>query len=133
MSSILNDTKKILGIESDYTAFDVDIIMHINTVFSTINQLGIGPEFGFQITDATADWNDFLGADPDLRLNQIKTYIYLKVRLLFDPPTTSYLISAMEKQAEELEWRINMHRESIEWVPDEIVLDGGSAGSANLV
>lgn len=133
MSSILNDTKKILGIDAEYTAFDTDIIMHINNVFSTLNQLGIGPEFGFEILDATAEWEDFLGVDPDPRLNSVKTYIYLKVRMIFDPPTTSYLITAMEKQIQELEWRINQFRESIEWVPDEIVLDGGSAGSANLV
>lgn len=124
MSSILNDTKKILGVEPDYTAFDVDIITHINGVFSTINQLGIGPEFGFEILDDVAEWEDFLGVDPDLRLNGIKTYIYLKVRLLFDPPATSFHLAAMEKQIAEIEWRLNAYRESIEWVPEEVILDG---------
>jgi hypothetical protein len=127
MSSILNDTKKILGIEADYTAFDVDITMHINGVFSTLNQLGIGPEFGFEILDDTAQWEDFLGVDPDMRLNSIKTYIYLRVRLLFDPPTTSYLITSMQDQIRELEWRISTYRESTEWLPGEVVLDGGTA------
>lgn len=127
MSSILNDTKKILGVEPDYTAFDVDIITHINGVFSTINQLGIGPEFGFEIIDDAAEWEDFLGVDPDPRLNSIKTYIYLRVRLLFDPPTTSFHIQAMENQIKEHEWRLNAYRESIEWVPEEIILDGGDA------
>lgn len=127
MSSILNDTKKILGIEADYTAFDADIIIHINSVFSTLNQLGIGPEFGFMIEDDTLGWEDFLGVDYDLRLNNIKTYIYLRVRMLFDPPTTGYLVDAMQAQIRELEWRISSHRESTEWVPGETVLDGGSA------
>lgn len=124
MSSILNDTKKILGVETDYTVFDVDIITHINGVFSTINQLGIGPEFGFEIVDDAAEWEDFLGVDPDPRLNGIKTYIYLKVRMLFDPPATSFHLAAMEKQIQEIEWRLNAYRESIEWVPEEVILDG---------
>jgi len=127
MSSILNDTKKILGIEAEYTAFDTDITMHINSVFVTLNQLGIGPEFGFEILDENAQWEDFLGVDPDMRLNNIKTYIYLRVRLLFDPPTTGYLVDAMKEQIREHEWRLNQFRESMEWVPGEVVLDGGTA------
>lgn len=115
--SILSDVKKTLGIEADYTAFDVDILMHINTVFSTLNQLGIGPEAGFMIEDATPTWDDLL--DDDLRLNSVKSYIYLRVRLLFDPPATSYLIEAMRKQVEEFEWRLNVYREETAWVdPD---------------
>ena len=131
MSSILTSTKKILGIEEDYTDFDVDILMHINSVFATLNQLGIGPEQGFAIEDATPTWDAFLGTDA--RLNSVKTYVYLKVRLLFDPPQNSYAIDALKQQAMELEWRINTYRESYGWtdpsgeVPADMVLDGGDA------
>lgn len=108
--SILNSTKKILGIADDYTAFDLDIITHINTVFSTLTQLGIGPIIGFFIEDDSAVWEDFIEDDP--RFNSIKSYVFLKVRMLFDPPTTSYLIDSMERQIEELEWRLNVVREN---------------------
>lgn len=118
--SILTTTKKVLGIEDSYTAFDTDIIMHINTVFSTLNQLGIGPPNGYMITDKTPEWSDFI-AD-DLRLNSVKTYVYLRVRILFDPPTTSYLITALNEQIQELEWRLNIRREEESWVdPNPVV------------
>lgn len=107
--SILDSTKKVLGVEADYVAFDTDIIMQINTVLSTLWQLGVGPEDGFQIEDNSSRWTDFFGTDP--RLNMIKTYVFLRVRLLFDPPTTSYLIEALTKQYEELGWRISVYRE----------------------
>ena len=112
--SILNTTKKILGIEADYTAFDPDILIHINSVFSTLYDLGIGPENGFAIDDAAATWDSFLNGDK--RLNSVKTYVYLRVRLLFDPPTTSYLINSMKEQVQELEWRINTYREGTSWI-----------------
>lgn len=119
--SILNTTKKILGIEADYTAFDPDILMHINSVFSTLNQMGIGPDDGFAIDDAEATWFDFTGGDK--RLNSVKTYVYLRVRLLFDPPTTSYLIGALKEQVQELEWRLNVNREGTSWVnPNPILI-----------
>lgn len=128
MSSILTDTKKILGISDEYTAFDTDIIVHVNSVFSTLNQIGIGPEQGFEITDDSAEWVDFLG--DDLRLNSVKTYVYLRVRLVFDPPATSFVIASLEKQLEELEWRLSIQREDFAWTRpvshvDDIVLDGG--------
>lgn len=129
--SILTSTKKMLGLGADYTAFDVDILIHINSVFSTLHQLGIGPDEGFMIENATATWTDFLADDP--RLNNVKTYMYLRVRMLFDPPTTSYLINAMDEQRKELEWRINVNREHTAWVnpdPPELiddVIDGGFA------
>lgn len=113
-NSILTSVKKTLGIAEEYTAFDEDIIMHINSVFSTLQQLGVGPSTGFAIADKTALWSDFL-AD-DLRLNNVKTYMYMRVRLIFDPPSTSYLISSMQKQVEELEWRISAYREETGWV-----------------
>lgn len=126
-ASILDSTKKILGIESSYTAFDVDILTHINSVFATLNQIGIGPEEGFFIEDNTATWSSFLGNDP--RLNSVKTYVYMKVRLTFDPPGTGFLLAALENQIKELEWRLNTYREMTEWVDPEpvTVLDGGDA------
>lgn len=127
-SSILTSTKKVLGIEENYTAFDVDILMHINSVFSTLHQLGIGPIEGFAVDDATAMWSHFLGTDP--RFNSVKTYTFLKVRILFDPPGTSYLIESLRKQAEELEWRLNVTREGDDWaqpVDTTVTLDGGDA------
>lgn len=131
MSSILNDTKKNLGISADYTAFDLDVKMHINSALSTLGQLGIGPAQGFEVTDDTAQWADFLGTD--LRLNSAKTYVYLKTRLVFDPPATSYLIAAVQKQIEELEFRLNVVREETGWTNplpapiEETVYDGGEA------
>ena len=120
-TSILNGVKKILGIADDYTAFDEDIIMHINTAFSTLTQLGVGPSEGFMIEDEGAVWGDFIG--DDLQFNSVKSYVCLRVRMLFDPPSTSYLITAMENQIRELEWRLNTHREETDWTdPDPIVL-----------
>jgi hypothetical protein len=109
MDSILFSTKKILGMESDYTAFDLDILTHINAAFSTLNQLGVGPEDGFFVEDSTITWDDFVV--PANQLNLVKTYIYLKVRFLFDPPTTSFLLDAMANQVKEYEWRLNIFRE----------------------
>lgn len=102
--SILTTTKKVLGIEEDYVDFDVDVILHINSVLSTLNQLGVGTDDGFMILDASPTWVDFFGVDP--RLNAIKSYVFLRVRLLFDPPGTSFLINAYQQQIKELEWRL---------------------------
>lgn len=116
-TSILNSTKKILGLDPEYTVFDLDIITHINSVFSTLAQLGVGPVDGFMIEDAEAEWTDFIGDDP--KVNMVKTYVYLKVRQWFDPPQTSYLLSALDAQSQQLEWRLNVNREETEWVdPD---------------
>lgn len=114
MDSILNSVKKILGLDPTYKAFDPDVLMHINTTFVTLNQLGVGPEAGFMIEDDVPTWDTFLGTDP--RLNSVKSYVCLKVRMLFDPPQTSHLVEAMNRQAEQLEWRISVHRESESWV-----------------
>ena len=116
--SILISTKKILGIEEDYTVFDLDIITHINSAFSTLTQLGVGPANGFMIEGVDELWIDFI-ADEDPQYNSVRSYVYLKARQLFDPPQTSYLISAMEKQILELEWRLNVHREETGWVDPE--------------
>ena len=120
--SILKSVKKVLGVEATYTAFDLDILIHINSVFSTLHQLGIGPEDGFAIEDDTAMWTSFLADDP--RLNSVKTYVYLKVRMFFDPPQTSYLVDALDRQAKEFEWRLSVVRETTAWVdPDPDLVD----------
>jgi hypothetical protein len=112
--SILTSTKKVLGIAEDYTAFDLDILTHINTAFSTLTQLGIGPPNGFQIEDEVPVWTDFIGED--LEFNSVKSYVFLKTKQLFDPPTTSFLIEAQKEQIRELEVRLNTHREEYGWV-----------------
>lgn len=121
--SILVVIKKLLGIPEDYAAFDVDVMTHINSAFSTLTQLGIGPATGFMIEDDSAVWADFLATDK--QLNPVKTYIALRVRQVFDPPTTSYVVAAFNEQIKELEWRLNVHREETGWVdPDpEIVIE----------
>jgi hypothetical protein len=111
--SILDTTKKTVGLSSDDDSFDDDIVMHINTALSTLNQLGIGPTEGFEVEDSSATWDDFLGGDK--RLNFVKTYVYLRVRLVFDPWQTSFVIDSMNKQIQELEWRMNVLREGEAW------------------
>lgn len=131
--SILNSVKKNLGLEADYDVYDPDVIMYINGVFSTLNQLGVGPEIGFTIEDDSATWGSFIGTNK--RYSFVQTYVSLRARLLFDPPTTSYLIEAMNKQIAEFEFRINLLRESTEWVnpntviddSEDQVIDGGEA------
>ena len=107
--SILNSTKKILGLADDYTEFDLDVITHINAAFSILDQLGVGPVDGFFIEDETSIWADY--GLPANQLHLVKTYVYLKVRILFDPPATSYLIEAANNQIKEYEWRLNSFRE----------------------
>ena len=105
MDSILTSIKKLLGVSDEYKHFDTDIIIYINSAFSTLTQLGVGPEEGFSITDASTTWSDYLYGDS--RLEFVKTYVYLKVRLSFDPPSSSAAIEAINRQISELEWRIN--------------------------
>jgi hypothetical protein len=120
--SILKSTKKILGIGPDDTSFDLDIITHINSEFSTLTDLGVGPEGGFAIEDETAEWESYL-ADDLVKLSKVKECVYLRVRLLFDPPTASYLLDAVKEQLREAEWRLSTNREATEWVdPDPPVL-----------
>jgi hypothetical protein len=109
MDSILNSVKKVLGLDEVDEGFDIDILMHINSMFMVLNQLGIGPENGFAIGGAEEVWADFIG--DDAMLAAVKTYIWLRVRMLFDPPSTSFHIDAMQKQIAELEWRLNTYRE----------------------
>lgn len=106
MNSILTSIKKMLGIEEEYTQFDEDVIMHINTVFLNLTQLGVGPEEGFYIEDDSTDWEDFI--DDNAQLQAVKTYVYLKVKLLFDPPLSSSVIDSINRMISELEWRLNV-------------------------
>ena len=115
--SILNTIKKALGLDPSYDVFDTDIVMHINSTFATLNQLGVGPEEGFSIEDDNATWQDFLGLVETNKLLSVKSYMYLKVRLLFDPPTTSFAIDAMKKNAEEYEWRLNVQTDKPRSIP----------------
>ena len=108
--SILDSIKKMLGIDASYTIFDQDIIMHINTVFMILNQLGVGPAEGFSIEDNKKIWKDYL--NDDTKLESVKSYIYLKVKLLFDPPLSTAVIEAIKQQINELEWRLNVEAES---------------------
>lgn len=104
MDSILTSIKKLLGIEEDYVHFDADIIMHINSVLAILNQLGVGPSEGYSIKDANATWDEFITNPAKLEL--VKTYVYLKVRLMFDPPSSSSAIDSMKQLISELEFRI---------------------------
>jgi hypothetical protein len=104
--SILDLVKKDLGIGPTYTHFDPELIMHINTAFSILTQLGVGPKAGFAISDNTSVWTDFIPADA--RLNLVKSYVSKKTKQLFDPPTTGPLSEATTKVLNELEWRINV-------------------------
>jgi len=105
MSSILNDVKHILGHTEDDTVFDSDLMILINGVFSTLHQLGVGPTTGYQITGPANEWAEFT---TDARLNSVKTYIFLKVKLAFNPPDTGFVLTAMEEQIRELEYRLNV-------------------------
>ena len=106
MDSILTSVKKMLGIPEDYEQFDMDIIMHINSVLMILTQLGVGPEEGFTIANKSDKWSDFIGEGKLVEL--VKSYVYLKVRLIFDPPQSSSIIEAMNRQISEFEWRINV-------------------------
>lgn len=113
-TSILKSTKKILGLGEDYDAFDLDVITHINTAFFTLNQLGLGPVEGFGIEDDDAEWDDFYEGS-GLNLHSVKTYVYLKVRLVFDPPDKPHHVAAIKEQIDELEHRLKLEREVAAW------------------
>lgn len=115
MESILTSVKKMLGITEEYEHFDPDIIMHINTVFMTLTQLGVGPSDGFFIEDKTAVWSDFVQSTAHFKSEWIRTYVYLKVRLIFDPPQGSAVTESINRNIAELESRINMAAESVDY------------------
>ena len=111
MESILTSIKKLLGIESDYTVFDPDIIIHINSCFGTLHQLGVGPEIQFKISSADELWTDFLTEGTEI--DEVKTYVYMRVRLMFDPPSSSFVLNSFKEQIKEFEWRLQVKAEEV--------------------
>lgn len=108
--SILNDIKKMLNVSSDDTSFDTDILIHINTALDTLRQLGIGPKNGFEVTGDTETWSDFFSGTQEVP--STKTYIYAKVRIVFDPPSSSFVLEALKALIAEYEWRANVDVET---------------------
>ena len=109
MESILTSIKKLLGITEEYEHFDADIIMHINSVFMILTQLGVGPSEGFSIKDKTTTWNEFVSGN---QLESVKSYMHMKVKLMFDPPLSSAVMECMNRMISEFEWRLNIAAES---------------------
>ena len=126
MDSILLSIKKLLGIASDYKQFDTDVIIHINSVFLTLNQLGIGPDDGFSIDSESEEWSDYI-PDNQLLLSAVISYMYLKVKMLFDPSLTSFVNDLMKEEARELEWRMNLLADE-----PEFLREGKTSESASL-
>lgn len=112
MESILGTIKKLLGSPDEDVSFDADIIFHINTALSILTQEGIGPKNGFRIYDESFTWSDFIGDDP--RLETVKSYVYFKVKLMFDPPTNTTVLNAMQQMCSEMEWRLYESQRCIE-------------------
>ena len=109
--SILMSVKKLLGPSSENTDFDVDILIHINSVMSILQQLGIGPKEGFYVEDANTTWHDFLGED-SLHLTMVRSYMAAKVKILFDPPVSSAVMDSLNRVCSEFEWRANVAAEN---------------------
>lgn len=109
--SILTTIKKLLGIPEDYDAFDMDITIHINSAFSTLHQLGVGPDTAFSIDDKQATWSQFLGDKTDI--NSVKTYVQLSTRIIFDPPQNSATLEAFKERLRELEFRLLVASEKV--------------------
>lgn len=120
--NILSSTKKVLGIAPDDESFDQDIMTFINSAFSDLWDLGVGNEGGMRIVDNSNTWPEAVAEQtPDM--DRMKTYVFLKVKLLFDPPQTSFHIAAMERQIQEAQWRLSVSREGTAWVdPDPPVV-----------
>lgn len=122
MNSILNSIKKVLNISPEHTSFDEDIIMHINSVFMILTQLGVGPSEGFSISNDEATWEQFIS---DVhKIQAVKSYMYLKVRMLFDPPSSSAAMAATERQINEFEWRLTNNYSNSESVREEEIQNG---------
>jgi hypothetical protein len=122
--SILKSTKKILNIGEDDSSFDQDILTHINSAFSNLRQLGIGPEEGFVIEDEDVEWGDFLETESLPILSAVKTNVHLRVRAVFDPPQLPHVMSAMQAQLLESDVRLNTMREETEWDDPDPALVG---------
>jgi hypothetical protein len=113
-AKILDSIKKLLGIAPEYDVFDDEIIIHINSVFSVMHQLGAAPLQGFLVVDGTETWDQYIGDAHHVQM--IKTLTYMKVRLIFDPPASSSVLNSFESQIKELEWRLSIME--IQWNPD---------------
>lgn len=111
--SILTSIKKLLGIDENYTHFDADIVMHINSVFSILTQMGVGPANGFSISGKDETWSAFITDKPNI-FSLVKSYVYMKVRLLFDPPLSSAAIESINRQISEFEWRLFVAADPVE-------------------
>lgn len=112
-NSILNTVKRgLMGVTDNYEAFDEIIILHINTVFSVLEQVGVGPEGGYSISGEEETWADYLGANEQM-LELVKNFMLNRVKLAFDPPSSSFVLSSLEKQTEELIWRIKVKMDTI--------------------
>lgn len=111
MDSILTSIKKLLGIQEDYTHFDTDIIIHVNSALMILNQLGVGPLGGFSIVDSSTTWDEFIPED-DKNFEAAKTYVYMKVKLIFDPPSSSAVIESMNRIISEIEWRLTVQHDA---------------------
>ncbi len=105
MDSILNNVKKLLGIDSEDDSFDIDVMTMINSTIPSLAQMGIGPSNGYIVTSADDKWTDWITTN-DINLQGVKTYLYLKIKLIFDPPTNSTVVEAFNKNLNELEWRM---------------------------
>ena len=119
MISILTSIKKMLGIAEDYEHFDMDLIIHINSVFFVLTQLGVGPKDGFTIQDKNAVWSDFISEEE--YLESVKTYVYLKVRMIFDPPLSTAVQKSITSVINELESRLNIAAESAQSDSEEVL------------
>lgn len=131
--SILVSTKAALGVTPEQHAFDSMIVMHINSVLSTLEQLGVGPEGGLMVTSQVQTWSDLIGSDN--RLNMVKSYMYMRVRMMYDPPDIGFVITAIQEEIKEMEWRLNVFVDNVipspvsptePATPNPSVLDGGS-------
>ena len=111
--SIFEEIKAMLGPDASYDEFDNDILIHINSAIAVLTQLGVGPSNGFVVVDEGETWRDFLGSGRKFPLNMVKTYIYMKVKLAFDPPSNSTVLSAYQETCREYEWRMNVAAEEL--------------------
>lgn len=110
MDSILTSIKKLIGYPEDYEQFDTDLIIHINSVFTILNQIGVGPINGFSIKDKSTTWSEYTG--DTVLFDSVKTYVYMKVRLVFDPPSSSFVLESIKAMIKEYEWRLNAFAET---------------------
>lgn len=113
-TSILQSIKKTLGVPEEYEVFDQDILLHINSVFAILEQTGVGPTGGFLVDDAEQTWEEYIAVPG--KFNMVRSYVALRVRMLFDPPSTSFHLSAINDQIREFEWRLNVQREDAQWI-----------------